>query len=214
MLPRRRNPGAPSQDFLLSAPEVASKVTGNMPEQVTSLLPLEDSCRQMEVPHQTRTSRCVVMDAADVWPDCDVCNRTQQETSLYVGIAAVCAQIHMTQGATPSSMYISWVTGNASYTYCSQDDNATCGDTTNACYCNESPAAFTSSQVKYSTDGGLENAMIGQEAGDYPVTVRRRPPLSTDVCAPAPRRPCSECFSFISFMHGLNPSKSRPGANC
>ncbi len=86
------------------------------------------------------------------------------------------AQIHMTQGATPSAMYISWVTGNASYTYCSQDDNATCGDATNACYCNASPAAFASSQVKYSTDEGLQNAMIGQEAGDYPVTVRRARP--------------------------------------
>jgi len=30
----RRNPGAPSQDFLLSDPIVASHVTGNMPEQV------------------------------------------------------------------------------------------------------------------------------------------------------------------------------------
>ncbi len=121
--------------------------------------------------YRTVTSRCR--------PTAHACGERGQTDKRVL----VRAQIHMTQGATPSAMYISWVTGNASYTYCSQDDNATCGDAANACYCNASPAAFASSQVKYSTDEGLQNAMIGQEAGDYPVTVRRapcpaRPPLS------------------------------------
>ena len=42
--------------------------------------------------------------------------------------ASVPAQVHMTQGATPADMYISWATGNAVYTYCSESDGATCGD--------------------------------------------------------------------------------------
>ena len=169
-----RNPGAPSQDFLLSDPVVASHVTGNMPEQVSL------SERSL-LPH-------AVSRLHTGGPRCDAVSGSaglRTERGL-IRLLIAAAQIHMTQGATPSAMYISWVTGNASYTYCSQDDNATCGDATNACYCNASPPAFASSQVKYSTDEGLQNAMIGQEAGDYPVTVRSAPCL-------APPPPSSSC---------------------
>ena len=204
-----RNPGAPSQDFLLSAPEVASKVTGNEPEQVT--LPEEF------IP----VSECICERCNGLrvygFTDAALCCRCARSY-----LALVRAQIHMTQGATPADMYISWVTGNASYTYCSQDDNATCGDATNACYCNESPAAFTSSQVKYSTDGGLENAVIGQEAGDYPVTVRTPvcsliAPVSRDAAASAPHvqllglhlgpiaRASSKCIRTVSWIWPKHP---------
>jgi len=60
----------------------------------------------------------------------------------------LCAQIHLTQGATPADMYISWATGNAVYTYCSQNDGAKCGDATNACECNQKAPTMTSSQVQ------------------------------------------------------------------
>ena len=59
-----------------------------------------------------------------------------------------------------------------SYTYCSQDDGATCGNATQACFCNEPIASMISSQVKYGTDPTLDTYSVGQEAGDYPVTVR------------------------------------------
>ena len=90
------------------------------------------------------------------------------------------AQIHLTQGATPADMYISWATGNAVYTYCSQSDGAKCGDATNACECNQTAPTMTSSQVKYGTDAALETFKIGQDAGTYPVTVR--PPTVTFTC--------------------------------
>jgi predicted phosphodiesterase len=79
-------------------------------------------------------------------------------------------QIHLTQGASPADMYVSWATGNASYTYCSQSDGATCGNATQACFCNEPKAPLISSQVKYGTDSTLTTYSVGQEAGDYPVT--------------------------------------------
>ncbi len=84
-------------------------------------------------------------------------------------------QIHLTQGATPADMYISWATGNAVYTYCSQSDGASCGDTKNACECNQTAPTMTSSQVKYGTDAGMEAFEIAQDAGTYPVTVRPWP---------------------------------------
>ena len=59
-----------------------------------------------------------------------------------------------------------------SYTYCSQADGATCGNATQACFCNEPKAPLISSQVKYGTDSKLTTYSTGQDAGDYPVTVR------------------------------------------
>jgi len=82
------------------------------------------------------------------------------------------AQIHLTQGATPADMYISWATGNAVYTYCSQSDGAKCGDVKNACECNQTAPTMTSSQVKYGTDAGMETFEVAQDAGTYPVVVR------------------------------------------
>lgn len=81
-------------------------------------------------------------------------------------------QIHLTQGVTPADMYISWATGDAVYTYCSESDSATCGNGTQGCECNQLPPKLASSQVKYSTDSGLADFQIAQEAGDYPVTVQ------------------------------------------
>ena len=58
------------------------------------------------------------------------------------------AQIHITQGATPADMYISWATGNAVYTYCSETDGAKCGDKEDACECNQTAPSMTYSQVR------------------------------------------------------------------
>ncbi len=57
-------------------------------------------------------------------------------------------QIHITQGATPADMYISWATGNAVYTYCSETDGAKCGDKEDACECNQTAPTMTYSQVR------------------------------------------------------------------
>ena len=69
-------------------------------------------------------------------------------------------------------MYISWATGNAVYTYCSETDGAKCGDAKNACECNQTAPTMTSSQVKYGTDAALEKFEVAQDAGTYPVVVR------------------------------------------
>ena len=93
------------------------------------------------------------------------------------GFLCAAAQIHITQGATPADMYISWATGNAVYTYCSESDSATCGDKKNACECNQTPPSMTSSQVKYGTDSTMATFEIGQDAGTYPVVVSLPPSL-------------------------------------
>ena len=61
----------------------------------------------------------------------------------------------MTQGTTPETMYITWATGNAVYTYCSQADMATNGNATDACEFNQTPPTKTASLVKYGTDAAL-----------------------------------------------------------
>ena len=53
-------------------------------------------------------------------------------------------------------MYISWATGNAVYTYCSQNDGAKCGDATNACECNQKAPTMTSSQVQLALSTEIE----------------------------------------------------------
>ena len=85
----------------------------------------------------------------DARPTCIGNCRDPATTSPRTRLAcAVPAQIHLTQGATPADMYISWATGNAVYTYCSESDGATCGDKTNACECNQTAPTMTSSQVQ------------------------------------------------------------------
>lgn len=75
-------------------------------------------------------------------------------------------QIHLTSADGGTSMYISWTTGNASYTYCG--DGSKNGNATADCFFNDPVAQKTGSEVRYSTQSNLKNYKTASTGGTYP----------------------------------------------